>query len=147
MTKQQATEIVAAERPHLGVSMSDLVTITCGKCGGTGTIRAFAHIQGGQCFACKGVGHFTRTAASVARSERRAAQRRAETLRAVEEGNRRADAREALYADDARLGPRTRERVTRFPAVAYETYATLAKIDAGELTREKHPWVFRNLAE
>lgn len=127
--------------------MSDLIVVDCGKCGGTGIIRAFAHIAGGTCFACKGVGHFTRTAASVARSKRLAAKRREEVERAVEEGNRRADAREALYADDARLGPRTRERAARFPLVAFETYKTLAKIDAGELTPERHPWVFRNLAE
>ncbi len=30
--------------------------INCGKCDGTGRIRAFAHIVGGMCFACQGEG-------------------------------------------------------------------------------------------
>jgi hypothetical protein len=42
-----ATTATRTAKPALG---------TCIKCGGSGHIRAFSHILGGECFACKGRG-------------------------------------------------------------------------------------------
>jgi len=122
------------------------ITIKCGKCDGAGRIRAFAHVAGGTCFACKGAGTFTRTEASVARAARRAADRRAETERRVADANAAADARAARYANDPRIGPKTAARVARFHAVAAETFRTLEDMDAGKITRDRQPWVWDNLA-
>lgn len=36
--------------------MSAPVLVDCGKCGGTGNIRAYGNILGGVCFRCKGAG-------------------------------------------------------------------------------------------
>jgi DnaJ-class molecular chaperone len=32
-------------------------TATCTRCGGTGNIPCFRHIDGGECYACDGTGH------------------------------------------------------------------------------------------
>jgi hypothetical protein len=37
-----------------------MVKVECGKCGGTGVIRAYLHIVGGTCFSCDGRGYFER---------------------------------------------------------------------------------------
>lgn len=126
--------------------MSSTVQVDCGKCGGAGYVRAFSHIRGGVCFACNGVGHFTRTRASIQRSRKLAGQKRANTAKRVQAANARADAREEHYRADPRIGPDTRARCEKFPAFAFQCYSLLAKIDAGELTEATHPWIFRNLA-
>ena len=38
------------------VERTQAVNAECPKCGGSGRIKAFGHIEGGVCFACKGKG-------------------------------------------------------------------------------------------
>lgn len=42
--------------PHPGKHNSDRIPVDCGKCGGSGYIRAFSHVEGGVCFECEGHG-------------------------------------------------------------------------------------------
>ena len=37
------------------------VKVLCGKCGGSGRLSCYAHVDGGICFKCEGVGHFTKS--------------------------------------------------------------------------------------
>lgn len=123
------------------------IKVTCGKCSGRGTFNCYRHIQGGECFACDGRGYILTTSAAIERKAKTAEARREDTVRAVEAGAVAGDAREALYQNDSRLGPDTLARCVKHPVAAFETYSTLAKIDAGEFSEETHPWIFRNLAE
>ena len=56
----------------------------CGKCGGTGTIRGFSHIDNGRCFACGGTGTAkaspTRRGRPAPRIDAETAERRAQTV-------------------------------------------------------------------
>ena len=127
--------------------MARQIKIKCTKCDGTGTINAFRHVHGGQCFSCGGAGHFVRSEASVSRSRARAAKRRAETVAAVNEANTRHEEDMKHYQNDPRIGPNTRARMSTHAVYAYECIRLLRQIDAGKITPDSHPWIFRNLAE
>lgn len=58
---------------------TNLVWRKCGKCDGTGMIRAFEHVAGGVCFECKGYGGWQTTVAKEAR--RKAAAKRRDLQR------------------------------------------------------------------
>lgn len=56
---------------------SDVIRRSCPKCGGSGKIRAFAHIAGGDCFDCSGDGYLVTTVARERRRQSAAARRAA----------------------------------------------------------------------
>lgn len=53
-------DVVNTDKAAWGIALDSVFPVTrevrvvnaCPKCGGTGFIRAFAHIRGGKCFAC-----------------------------------------------------------------------------------------------
>ncbi|MDN3716970.1 hypothetical protein [Vibrio breoganii] len=49
---------------------------TCNRCSGKGFIKVYKHIQNGQCFACRGSGHFTTKPKTVTEKEARDALRK-----------------------------------------------------------------------
>ncbi len=120
--------------------------IQCGKCGGTGTLNAFLHIQGGQCFTCKGEGHFVISDRAMQARKRKA--KKLEEQRVQD--NIKADARTAsnleLIANSTLLGPETLAACDNHSMFASDVASTLRKIQEGKLTKAKHPWIFQNLS-
>ena len=117
----------------------------CGKCT-NGIIRAFMHIQNGQCFACKGRGYFVTTEAKEARKAKRKAAKKAEAdARAIEYASK-SDALVAKYHGDPRLGPDRKAMWEKHDCVARETAELLNDWDTIPGWAEKYHWIARNLA-
>lgn len=122
------------------------IEIKCGKCT-NGFIRAYAHIQGGRCFSCKGRGYFVTTKDKEARKAKRKAAKKAEIEARAAAGNIRIEALLIKYANDSRVGPKTKARCEKFDAVAQEVVTLLDKWDNTPDYADKYWWVVRNLAE
>lgn len=115
----------------------------CRRCSGEGRLP-YSYMSG-VCFACSGSGVEevkTDPTLLAARRAASAAKRAAERAEAEAARQRAAVTREERYANDPRLGPQTRARIAQFPAVGYEAYSHLEKIDGGA----NMPWILREYA-
>tara|TARA_R100000406_G_scaffold85860_1_gene69499 strand:- start:1418 stop:1852 length:435 start_codon:yes stop_codon:yes gene_type:complete len=122
--------------------------ITCDKCAGTGTIRAFKHRMGGVCFACKGKGFFKEKWSTY-----RARKKREEKKRREQEENQRKqiekyDLLKKRYGfDDPRLGPEMRERMVKFESTAQEVWDLLDQWDSDPEWIKTRDHIRRNLSK
>ncbi len=118
----------------------------CRRCSGEGRLP-YSYMSG-VCFACAGSGVEdvkTDPALLAARRAASAAKRAAERAEAEAARQRAAvgkPTREERYANDPRLGPQTRAKIAQFPAVGYQAYSHLEKIDGGA----NMPWILREYA-
>jgi hypothetical protein len=118
----------------------------CRRCSGAGRLP-YSYMSG-VCFACSGSGvEEVKTDPTLLAARRAMAAAKRATERAEAEAARQRAAvgkptREERYANDPRLGPQTRARIAQFPAVAYEAYSHLEKIDGGA----NMPWILREYA-
>jgi len=124
----------------------------CGKCNGTGFISAFRHVSAGRCFSCHGVGYFEISNAPAAVKARARTAAKREAKRAAQRAHEAAcqaahDALVEQYRNDDRVGPATRERFDKHPAVQFEVVGILTKWDADPMYIQERPWLARNLAE
>jgi hypothetical protein len=108
----------------------------CSRCGGTGRIAGYDHIDHGICWGCEGKGKRFETeedidkAAEVARALKQRTEKEAYFLKVRKH-----------YAKDRRLGPRWRAKMQEYPAVERETLRSLWKMDNRGL---KAPWLLEN---
>ena len=118
----------------------------CRRCSGEGRLP-YSYMSG-VCFACSGSGvEDVKTDPTLLAARRATAAEKRATERAEAEAARQRAAvgkptREERYANDPRLGPQTRARIAQFPAVGYEAYSHLEKIDGGA----NMPWILREYA-
>lgn len=118
----------------------------CRRCSGEGRLP-YSYMSG-VCFACSGSGvEEVKTDPTLLAARRAASAAKRATERAEAEAARQRAAagkptREERYANDPRLGPQTRARIAQFPAVGYEAYSHLEKIDGGA----NMPWILREYA-
>lgn len=124
-----------------------LVKVTCERCCGTGRY-SFNLVHGTRCFKCGGSGFVLADPVKLQRNKKareRAAVKRKEAMEArIAEAARRADEREEKYKHDKRIGPGTRARCERLPAVAHDVYQILFDIDNG---KNIHPTVVMRLGD
>ncbi len=116
---------------------TNTIKIECTKCGGTGTIRAFKHIDNGRCFACQGKGFRPITRAKLDAQNRRNAKKAAEATAAFNKRDQENRKLAEKYANDPRIGPIARRRCAASYVYSSETYEWLNEIDTA----------LRNLAE
>lgn len=127
------------------------IKIDCAKCDGTGTISAFRHIKGGQCFACKGRGYFLTTRRREEAKRKKREQERAETKMRVEDANKRFEQQRKKYMNDPRLGQKAQQAMTLdyiedFNAQAAAEYIRiLSEWDADPSWPDKYPWLPQRL--
>jgi len=115
----------------------------CRRCAGEGRLP-YSYMSG-VCFACGGSGVeevATDPTVLAARRAKAAAKREALNAEIARRAQGTTEEREARYANDPRIGPQTRARIEQFPAVGYEVYRHLEKIDAGA----NLPWLLRDYA-
>lgn len=126
--------------------MVTLEKAPCGRCGGSGRY-SFNHRDGTRCYGCNGAGFVmvdpVKEARNKAAREKRQAKAALEREARIAAANKFSEEIEAKYKNDPRLGPETRERCNKFPAVADETYRALAYFDAGSMPNglQVHPSV------
>lgn len=82
MTKPLGPEAQAVLK-HFGEDLDREIARCCGRCGGTGYLLGFQHVDNGRCFECGGSGgHHTKTVRQILNNakarDRRAAKRQAE---------------------------------------------------------------------
>ncbi len=127
------------------------IKIDCAKCDGTGTISAFRHIKGGQCFACKGRGYFPTTRRREEAKSKKREKERAETKILVEDANKRFEQQRKKYMNDPRLGEKAQQTMTRdyienFNGQAAAEYIRiLSEWDADPSWPDKYPWLPQRL--
>lgn len=85
LTATELADLIDSDAPIRAAYFTD-ETAYCGRCGGTGRINAFRHVEAGVCFGCDGTGgEHTRTASQQADAARRERRRRREQDRAAAE--------------------------------------------------------------
>lgn len=121
--------------------------IKCGKCGGTGRLNAFLHIQGGKCFPCKGKGYWTISDKAWKAKQAKKAEQAKQRVIDDEKAVKREIADLELIKSSKLLGPETLASCAAHPMFASQTAQHLRKIKAGKFTRKSHPWIFDSLAK
>ena len=72
------------------------VKITCGKCGGTGILPCYSHVDNGVCFECMGVGHHTKSLTLTTKQDAEAKVEKYLVNKAKREAKKRAQALEKM---------------------------------------------------
>lgn len=72
------------------------VKITCGKCGGTGILPCYSHVDNGICFECMGAGHHTKSLTLTTKQEAEAKVEKYLVNKAKREAKKRAEALEKM---------------------------------------------------
>ena len=125
----------------------DSIKVECSKCHGRGVLN-WTSVNGGKCYSCNGLVYFVTTKANEQRKAERIAKRRQSTQARINKGRQDIETnhKQALKALGHLIGPETKGRMELFPLVRFETMQTLSKIYRGDITKDKQPWVFRNLS-
>lgn len=101
LTAAELNALIDSAEP-IRAAYFEATEIHCGKCGGTGFIGAFRHVEGGMCFDCEGTGgHRTWTPDQQADAARRERRRRREQDRAA--ARRAEEAAQERAERDAKL--------------------------------------------